>query len=86
MGLTNIWYCLSCKTSQYRSISAVRPCKYCNFMMSIWHEPGCIPAVPVYIGATTSITKDVASRSVEQTVDDEKGNDKSAMGWWGSRG
>ncbi|EDN97186.1 predicted protein [Sclerotinia sclerotiorum 1980 UF-70] len=47
--------------------------------MSLWHEPGSIPAVPVYVGAATSITQNIAP--LEQAVDNEKENGKSAMGW-----
>ncbi|ESZ91263.1 hypothetical protein SBOR_8356 [Sclerotinia borealis F-4128] len=90
MGATNTWYCLSCKTSQYGSVSAVRSCKYCNYTMSICHEPG---------GMTVAVEAPTKDREKDQIVVDdvgekgmgngkEKGNagsktGKSNMGWWG---
>lgn len=70
MGSTNSWYCLSCHTSQYGSVSAIRPCKKCKYMMSIWHEPGSIPALPVYVGTANNDIKD--QHPVKEPVHDEK--------------
>ncbi|KAI9643741.1 hypothetical protein NHQ30_008365 [Ciborinia camelliae] len=39
MGATNTWYCISCKTFQYGSVSVIRPCKNCNYMMTLLDEP-----------------------------------------------
>ena len=39
-------------------------------MMSIWHEPGSIPALPVYVGTANNDIKD--QHPVKEPVHDEK--------------
>ncbi|KAF5876820.1 uncharacterized protein Bfra_003228 [Botrytis fragariae] len=76
MGAANTWYCLSCYTSQYGSVSAIRPCKKCKYMMSIWHQPGSNPALPVYVGTTGGCVERQAP--VEELVQHEKVTQKLA--------
>ncbi|TGO31683.1 hypothetical protein BHYA_0437g00010 [Botrytis hyacinthi] len=46
-----------------------RPFK-CKYMMSIWHQPGSIPALPVYVGTAGGSVKNQAP--VEEPINDEK--------------
>ncbi|TEY53401.1 hypothetical protein BOTCAL_0248g00190 [Botryotinia calthae] len=50
--------------------------------MSIWHQPGSIPALPVYVGTTNKSVK--AQSPVQESVHDEK--DHGLQAFANSRG